>query len=166
MSEPHRTRNLAGCSEPGTSEPLGTCSGGWFGGQLARNLEPWILGTSTGGQNFQNAPPARPKIFVFDLDLEPRPENLEPRAAVATATGATDRGTWNLEPTLKIFEGPRLRRGWNLEPLPTHAGPSEPEPRNPDTRRLEANICILNSQLKYTISLRVSQLERGYITTY
>ena len=64
------------------------------------------------------------KILFFDFYLGPRPENLEPRAAVATATGATDRGTWNLEPTgnlepgaPKIFEGPRLRRGRNLEPL-------------------------------------------------
>ena len=124
---------------------LGTCSGGWSGGQPARNLEPRNLGTSSGGQIFRNAPPARLK-FSFTTSIwsrDPRTWNLEPPPpAPPTAEPGTwnlECGTWNLKPGTyrqKSRKKSRLRRRWNLEPrnlepLPAHAEPSEPEPRNP-----------------------------------
>ena len=52
--------------------------------------------------NFSKRASGALKIFIYDLDLEPGPKNLEPGTS---ATGATDRGTWNLEPET-----------WNLPP--------------------------------------------------
>jgi len=96
--EPHRTRNLAGCSEPGTSEPTregaGRRAGTEPGTSEPRNLV-WR-------PNFSKRASGALKIFSYDLDLEPGPKNLEPGTS---ATGATNRGTWNLEPGM-----------WNLEP--------------------------------------------------
>ena len=133
---------------------LGTCSGGWSGGQPARNLEPRNLGTSSGGQIFRNAPPARLK-FSFTTSIwsrDPRTWNLEPGTS---GTWNLEPGTWNLEPGTyrqKSQKKSRLRRSRNLEPrnlepLAAHAEPSEPEPRNRVTPRFLAGCAAVKQEL-------------------
>ena len=113
---------------------LGTCSGERSADGPARNQEPWTSERRLEAKIFKTRLRRTSKFFVYNLDLEPGPKNPEPGTSVATTTGVATRGTWNLfnlEPyTQKISKVRACGAGgtWNL--LPTHAGPSEPEPRN------------------------------------
>ena len=95
--------------EPGTSEPGSepALDGGW----LAGGHGTWNLGTSEPrleAKSFETRLWRASKIYIYDLDLEPGPKNLDSGTSVTTYDHHRrhrPRKTWNLEPGT-----------WNLEP--------------------------------------------------